>query len=275
MKVKQFLKLRGLNIFVKKIGAGDPVICLHGGPGGEHRFFLPHLEPLAQDFQLVLYDQRGCGLSEPASSADYTMAEEVETLEELRKQLGIDKLKLIGESWGSMLALLYAVKYPDHVEKLLLTAAVGATAEGFEEFKNELLARLSGEDRDMLDLVMEKMETEEAGTKELFRILDPYYVHSVDALARKTKTKSNAEINTIMGKDITEHYNLKSKLHRLADIPVLVVQGESDMLTPEKINELLMQYLPNAKLTVIKECGHWTVVEKPGEFIEIVRGFFR
>jgi proline iminopeptidase len=78
-----------------------------------------------------------------------------------------------------------------------------------------------------------------------------------------------------MGKDIMEHYNLKSDLHRLADISVLVVQGESDMITPEKINELLMQYLPNAELTVIKECGHWTVVEKPGEFIEIVRGFFR
>jgi proline iminopeptidase len=148
-------------------------------------------------------------------------------------------------------------------------------AESYILLKRQLTTRLSGEDRDMLDLVMESMETEEAGTKELFRILNPYYVHSVAALARKTKTKSNAEVNRIMGKDIMEHYNLKSDLHRLADISVLVVQGESDMITPEKINELLMQYLPNAELTVIKECGHWTVVEKPGEFIEIVRGFFR
>ncbi len=118
-----FVNIKGQKLHVNIIGDGEAIVFLHGGPGSEHRFFLPHVLPLAQKFKLVLYDQRGCGKSEHAKSNTYSMMDEVKTLELLRKELKLEKMNLFGESWGSMLALLYATTYPERVNKILLTAA--------------------------------------------------------------------------------------------------------------------------------------------------------
>lgn len=270
-----FLEINGVNIFTKIMGAGKPLVFLHGGPGGEHRFFLPHAEELVKEFQLIFYDQNGCGqsglLEDPGS---YTMQREIETLEELRKKLGIEKLNLIGESWGSMLALLYATQHPGHVDRILLTAAVGATVEGFNEFERELNSRLSEEDQRNLQDILEQMKTGAAQVDQLFNIINPYYVHSSEALERKTKTKSNPEVNAAVGKDISSHYDLRETLSLISHIPVKIVQGERDLITPQKLDELLIQYIPHAELTVLERCGHWTIVEQPDAFNEAVREFF-
>ncbi|WP_338048420.1 alpha/beta fold hydrolase [Peribacillus alkalitolerans] len=67
---ERFISVRGENIYVKILGQGEPLVFLHGGPGGEHRYFLPHLEGLAEYYQLVFYDQRGCGRSEESSDKE-------------------------------------------------------------------------------------------------------------------------------------------------------------------------------------------------------------
>lgn len=104
---------------------------------------------MADDFSLIFYDQRGCGRSErPSESNDYSMDKEVELLEELRKYLGIEKLNVLGQSWGSMLGLLYATTYPQHINKLMLVSAVGASAEGYNRFGEELWMRMSEEDKE-------------------------------------------------------------------------------------------------------------------------------
>ena len=61
MVVEKLINLGGRKVFVKIIGEGAPIVFLHGGPGSEHNFFLPHVMPLSQNFKLVLYDQTGCG----------------------------------------------------------------------------------------------------------------------------------------------------------------------------------------------------------------------
>lgn len=57
------IKINGKSIYVCVKGEGEPIIFLHGGPGGSHEYFLPHMEPLAEDYQIILYDQTGCGKS--------------------------------------------------------------------------------------------------------------------------------------------------------------------------------------------------------------------
>lgn len=272
--IEQYLDIRGSSIFMKKIGQGDPIVFLHGGPGGEHRFFLPHVEALADQYELIFYDQKGCGKSAPLEGSTlYTMNEEVQTLEELRQKLGIEKLTLFGESWGSMLALLYATSYPDHVGKLILTAAVGASSEGFTVFGNELQNRLSIEDREMLDTLSKQFQAGEVELKDIFKVLDPYYVFSKDVIHKKTNTKSNPIVNGAIGSDIRNNYDLRNQLEHIAHIPILVIQGDHDLITPLALDELLLKYIPHASLMVLENCGHWTVVEKPLEVMEAVRNF--
>jgi proline iminopeptidase len=100
--------------------AGKPAVVLHGGPGGAinttmRRFFDPGR------WRFALFDQRGCGKSRPnASLQDNTTWTLVEDIERLRKRLGVQKWTVFGGSWGSTLAIAYAIMHPDRVEALVL-----------------------------------------------------------------------------------------------------------------------------------------------------------
>ncbi|MEC2072439.1 alpha/beta fold hydrolase [Alkalihalophilus marmarensis] len=261
-------------LHVNVIGDGEAIVFLHGGPGSEHRFFLPHVLPLSQKFKLIFYDQRGCGKSNPVENNQYSMKGEIDALETLRKEMGIEKLNLFGESWGSMLALLYATSYPERVNKILLTAAIGVTTEGFSTFSKELENRLSKEDKIKLSNLEKKLKIGDAVIEDIFRVLDRYYVFSEESLKRKEKTTMNTIVNEAIGKDINENYNLTSNLDKIKNIPIVIAQGSHDILTPGLIKKLLLDHIPHAKLIEIEKCGHWTVVEKPNEIIEIANDFF-
>ncbi|WP_164669773.1 alpha/beta fold hydrolase [Virgibacillus doumboii] len=273
-KEDKFVNLNGEKIHINVIGDGKAIVFLHGGPGSEHRFFLPHVLPLSENFMLVLYDQRGCGRSELAQDSQYSIEKEVNTLELLRKELDLEKMNLFGESWGSMLALLYATKYPERVNKLFLTAAIGATAEGYKAFKKELMKRITLKDKIRLLLMDRKVKKGVTTTDDVLNILDPYYVFSKDTLSSKEKTSINDTVNRSIGEDILQNYDVTNKLHRLTDIPITVAQGSHDILPPAKLEELLIKHIPHAKLHEIQNCGHWTVVEKPDEINAIAEEFF-
>ncbi|MEO2076537.1 MAG: alpha/beta hydrolase [Bacillus sp. (in: firmicutes)] len=275
MGEEKHIRLRNEMIFTKVMGTGEPLVFLHGGPGGEHRFFLPHLQDLSQHFTLIFYDQRGCGQSEKAANEDYTMDGEVETLEALRQFFQIDQLNLVGESWGSMLALLYAAKYPEHVNKIFMTAAVGATKDGFFRFEKELMNRLSLDERKWLEEVSPKVDAGEMDVAEIFKMIDPYYVYSPDSLSKKTKTQSNARVNELLGKDIAEHYDVSKDANKFSQIPMVVAQGDHDIITPEILEEVLIHYIPHIEVREIQNCGHWSVVEKPEQVQAMIKQFFQ
>ncbi|MCA1038532.1 alpha/beta hydrolase [Bacillus infantis] len=266
--------LRNESVFVKQMGEGEPIVFLHGGPGSEHRFFLPHLEPLASQFQLVFYDQRGCGESSFSVEAVYTMDEEVETLEALRQHLEIGRLNLVGESWGSMLALLYASKYPANVSRLFLTAAVGAKTEGYENFGRLLMERLSEEELERFHQITEDYKEGKAAAADIFKVIDPYYLYDSDNLAKKTATISNSIVNSQIGEDILQNYESRISPAALADIPVMAAQGEGDILTPDMLEELLLPLIPHAAIEVIPKCGHWTAIEQPAILMEKIIDYF-
>jgi len=273
MVVEKLVNLGARKVFVKIIGDGAPIVFLHGGPGSEHSFFLPHVIPLSQNFKLVLYDQTGCGKSEPDANGLYSMNQEVMTLEMLRTELNLDKINLFGESWGSMLALLYATRYPEQVNKIFLTAAIGITSEGFRRFKEKLLSRLSLVDKFRLFKVDRARRRGRASFEDVLNILDPYYVFSKDALTAKASYRMNAVANQLISEDIENNYDLSGSTDKLSRIPIVVVQGRDDILSPKEIGKLLLNYIPHAKLYAIENSGHWVVVEKPNEINAIAQEF--
>src|SRR5690625_372087 len=243
-------------LHVNTVGDGEAIVFLHGGPGSEQRFFLPHVLPLSRQFKLVFYDQNGCGRSEPSFDNQYSMMHEVNTLELLRKELKLEKINLYGESWGSMLALLYATTYPERVNKILLTAAIGVTTEGFNTFGRELEKRFSKQDKKKLSELEGRLVTNESSLEDIFKILDPYYVYSIETLEQKEKTSINHVVNKSIGDDILKNYDITPKLDVLSKMPILVAQGSHDILTPTLVDDLLIKYIPHARLREIEKCGH-------------------
>ena len=269
-----FIKVNDYQLYVDLIGEGEPIVFLHGGPGSEHRFFLPHMVPLSKKFKLVFYDQRGCGKSDLSENDQYSMKNEVENLEALRIQLGFEKMNLFGESWGSILALLYATTYPERVNKILLTAAIGVTSTGLERFSKELEKRLTEDDKIKLSKWEKNVKIGEASIEDLLQILDPYYVFSQETLNRKEKNTFSGEVNKAIGTDIKNNYDVTGNLHKISNIPILVAQGSHDILTPSIIKELFSEHISHLQLVEIEKCGHWTVVEQPEKMCNVALSFF-
>ncbi|NMH68048.1 alpha/beta hydrolase [Bacillus sp. RO3] len=272
--MNKHLTLNGQSIYVKQFGSGEPIVFLHGGPGGSHEFFLPFAERLAEDYTVILYDQCGCGLSEKVEGNAYSIQNEVETLEALRQALGLHHMHLFGESWGSMLALSYAATYPDHVDKLMLTAAIGLTNSAYTSFKTELLKKLG---------TLEKLRFLTNGllhtvginrTKQILDLLDPYYVYSKDTLVTKKHIPFNHVVLSTISKEIEKSYNLVPHTNTLSTIPIMIAQGSHDIRTPQQIKELFYPHLPHVEVVEINESGHWTTLEQPEEMVRLMRRFF-
>jgi proline iminopeptidase len=114
----------GTRLFYRKVGQGNElVVFLHGGPGlsiGDGGY---DMEPLAQGRTVLMYDQRGGGRSEIVTDPKLLTPEyHVRDLEALRQHFKIERLKLVGLSWGAGLAALYAEEYAERVERLLLVS---------------------------------------------------------------------------------------------------------------------------------------------------------
>lgn len=117
----------GAKIYYEVMGTGqDSVIVVHGGPGAGIDSFLPSVKPLAQDFVLILYDQRGGGRSElPADTTKLQPQYYVEDLEAVRQYFGLEQMNVIAHSFGPVLVAQYARKYPHRLKRIVFNGATG------------------------------------------------------------------------------------------------------------------------------------------------------
>ena len=127
---EQRVAVNGTELFVKRLGAGEPIVVVHGGPLLEHGYLLEHLEPLAEDYELIFYDQRLSGRSAArADPGSIRLATLVDDIEALREALELGRIHLMGHSWGGMLAMRYAIAHPDNLRSLLLLDSMAASSE--------------------------------------------------------------------------------------------------------------------------------------------------
>jgi pimeloyl-ACP methyl ester carboxylesterase len=112
--------LDGIKLAAHVSGDGPPLYVLHGGPMNDHRTFSDYLDPIAEYRTLHLLDQRGCGDSDDAPAQTYTLARLARDIEDMRSGFGHETLDLLGHSYGGLIALRYALRWPDHVRTLII-----------------------------------------------------------------------------------------------------------------------------------------------------------
>jgi proline iminopeptidase len=266
------ITINGKSIYVCVKGEGEPIIFLHGGPGGSLEYFLPHMDPLAEDYQIILYDQTGCGKS---GGDTYSIEEEIHTLEGVRKALNLEKVALFGESWGSILALSYAARYPSHIHRIILTAAIGLSSRDYVTFKKAFLQKLGPYKKMLLGYYSLSPAFGVDASRKLNNLIDPYYVHSVDTLKRKKEIRYNKKALEDIGRDIEQNYNLFPSVSQIDSFPILIAHGSHDILPLAYMEENVIPYLKNAELVEIKESGHWTILEQPGQMLAMTRLFMK
>ncbi|MDZ7771177.1 MAG: alpha/beta fold hydrolase [Balneolaceae bacterium] len=125
------------------MGAGEPLMVVHGGPLLDHGYMEPWLRELSSDYRLVFMDQRLSGRSSPESdSANVTLDRFTEDIEAVRRHLGLDRVHLLGHSWGGFLALRYALAYPQSLRSLTLVSPMPPSSAHWQAEQQALSSRL-------------------------------------------------------------------------------------------------------------------------------------
>src|SRR5215207_9008169 len=167
---------------------------LHGGPGGDHSGFKPAYSPLAERMQLIYVDHRGQGRSARGPKETYTLDNNVEDLEALRIHLGLEQVVVIGVSYGGMVALAYASRYPESVSHLI--AVVTSPSYKFLERAQAILAeRGTDEQRRVGDILWAGAFESDEQLLEYYSIMGPLYSLKFDA--EKAKASRQRGIRSI------------------------------------------------------------------------------
>jgi proline-specific peptidase len=277
------IPFHGYETWCRDVGpeGGIPLLCLHGGPGSSHHYFEP-LEALAEDRRrVVVYDQLGCGNSDRPDDPDlWTVELFVDEVGAVRDALGLDRIHLLGTSWGSMLGIEYALTQPPGLVSLTLNSPPTSS----QTWQAEAL-RLRDQLPEDVKRVLAKHE--EAGTTddpeyeaaeaEFWRrhicVIDPM----PDCVRRGRAAKSRVVYEVLWG---VSEWNPTGKLrdwdvrHRLPEIrvPTLVTSGRYDECTP-KLAEEAQRGIPGAERVLFEESSHMAFVEEPERFRAVLTDF--
>lgn len=271
-----------------------PAVFLHGGPGGGispvHRgFFNP------AKYDVLLFDQRGCGQSTPHASLEAnTTWHLVADIERLREMVGVEKWQVFGGSWGSTLALAYAEKHPERVTELLLRGVYTLTrpeldwyyqfgvSEMFPDKWERFLAPIPEAERgNMMEAYHRRLTgPDRAQQIEAAKAWSLWEGETITLLPNAGNSSSfgeddfalafaRIENHFFMNAGWLEDDQLVRDAGKLKDIPGVIVHGRYDMPCPLKYAHRLAKAWPNATFHIVEGAGHSAM--EPGIADQLVR----
>ncbi len=258
-----------------------PLLALHGGPGSTHHYFAP-LKGLAGERPVVLYDQIGCGSSDRPRDVEWSVAVFREEVDAVRSQLGLDRIHLLGTSWGGMLALEHVLSGAEGIVGLILSS----TLASLDEWAAEQRVLRDALPADVVE-VLERHER--AGTYD-----DPEYEQAMEAYMdrhfyRGPKPRAELErMSTERAPDVyramqgPNEWTVTGALRgwdvrdRLGDVavPTLVIRGRYDMCT-DAIAATLVTGIRDVQEVVLEHSSHTPVLEETDRYLEVVSTFMR
>jgi proline iminopeptidase len=272
----------GRRLAYRREGEGPVLVC-HGGGPGLSSLYLGDLAGLGGELELVLLDPRGTGGStRPSDPRAYAIDDYVSDLEELREHLGLERMQLLGHSHGGIVAIAYAARHPERVERLILASTL---ARFSPEQEGAMAAAVEGHaDEPWYEDARAALEAEEAGDFETDEELAeltlrefPFYFARygdeerayLDTLRGDTP---NADALRLFNQEQVPTFDLRPELPRIA-APTLVITGEVDFITGPLSAAELSEGITGAETVLLPGCGHFIFVEAPGVFRDAVLAF--
>lgn len=265
------ITVNGVRLFVEVLGpklrADGPrsvevptVLALHGGPS-DHGHMIPMVAALRDVAQVVMYDHRGCGRSEPGDPALWTMEQWADDVVGVCDVLGIDKPVVFGHSFGGMVAQQYAVRHPGHASKLVFAGTgprwdAAMSAEGFRAQGGDSAADA------FAAWVDNPNPNTTAGFLQNCRHL---YTTSgrMDADAEARTVTNVPLLFDFFGREV-RRFDVTAGLADVT-VPVLILGGEKDPVMPPSYQDELQTALPNARVVrhSFPNCGHTLAGDAP------------
>lgn len=272
------------SIYIEQSGfsEGIPVLYIHGGPGGgssdnHRRYFDP------EKYRIIIFDQRGCGKSEPSPSIhNNTTSDLIDDIEKIRQHLSIDNWLVCGGSWGTTLSLLYAIKHPDNVLGFVLRGIFLATQQEYDwlykkdgaqrffpEYYQDFIKPLAPEYKDDPILGYQKIFSSNNEVA-IIAASKAWYLWEL-----RLSTIEHQHIGTAQVEDshqalcmaqLSHHYfsnkcflnenYIIENIDKISDIPAIIIHGRYDMVCQLTQADKLTKAWTNASLQILPQAGH-------------------
>ncbi|MGA9838899.1 MAG: proline iminopeptidase-family hydrolase [Thermoplasmata archaeon] len=279
-----FVPVHGYRLYWKSVGdpgSAGTLVTLHGGPGGTHDYLLSFADMVAHGYRVVFYDQLGCGKSDrPRDEAEYSVDRDVEDLDELRRALGIDRMHLLGSSYGGLLAIAYALAHPEPIVTLTSASGLADVPLTVRE-----MARLCRELPPPLPAFLDRH-----GARGEFQ--HPEYLAAVGEFYRRHLCRISpwpAEVTYTIEHGNSPKYRVMNgpneftitgtirdwdQSARLGEIriPTLVTTGRYDEVTPV-VAESIHRGIPGSELVLFTESSHTAFWEERARYMDVLQRF--
>lgn len=269
-------------VFFQRYGGerGTPLVCVHGGPGFTS-YYLEPISALSDRMPIITYDQAGCGRSRREGARKlFSVDGFVDELEDLRRELGIEKMCLLGHSFGGLIVGEYALRYPERVERLVF-ACVSIDIPRWVEDGRRLVGGLSLMQRMLL---REGARSGTTSSSEYLAALGAYYrkhiygCEGVPEEVRRSEVEADAQTyqivwgtNELVVDGLVKGYSLAPRLSSL-HCPCLFMCGRYDEATPEA-HEYFASLVPGALFHVFEQSAHHPFATESEESIRVLREF--
>jgi proline-specific peptidase len=277
-----FVNVTGGRVWYRIVerGSGTPLLTLHGGPGVPHDYLEP-LEHLGDERPVVFYDQLGCGRSErPSDSSLWRVDRFVEELAQVRAALGLERIHLLGQSWGTMLATEYLLTGPAGVRSVMMAnpaisvprfiADVSRLRRALPEFARKALDRCSA--REGATSAEYQVATLEFYRRHVCR-LDPWpdaFNRSVAGMGAKSYEAMWGP-NEFTATGVLKDFDRTARLGEIK-LPMLFLAGRYDETTPEAA-AYYQSLVPGSELVIFEKSSHMPQLEETERYLAVVRDF--
>ncbi len=267
------MAVRGIALYTRVEGQGQPIVFMHGGPGADHSTLLP-LRPLSETNTLIFYDHRCNGRSLGPDVTSMTWDNLTADADALREALGFEKWAVFGHSFGGMVALEYAFRYPQRISHLIL-ADTCADITWVQQNAPAVLAQ-----RGYSRAVVESARRFFNGQIKPYEMLPclfrfgKAYTYSFNLLhtLQGLTVRINAHAQIFGFGTLLKGWNVMDKLSTLS-MPTLVMAGRHDFQFPPEHQMQMAALIPHAQLEIIEEAGHNAPMEHPRQAIQLIKKF--
>jgi proline iminopeptidase len=250
--------------------------ALHGGPGGDHSGFKPAFSPLAERMQVIYVDHRGQGRSAKGDPDRYTLDENVEDLEALRQYLGLGPIVSIGTSYGGMVSMAHAARYPASVSHLV--CVVTAAHSGFAARAQEIVRERGTPEQQQVSAMLWEGSLDTVEKMERFYdVMGPLYSTTYDPHAsrdgrRRTLHEPLALNRAFRPGGFLRDYDIRPELSCIT-AKTLILAGRHDWICPPEFSEEIQRLIPGSDLRIFEGSSHSIRADEPQAMMDAIKGF--
>lgn len=281
-----WLSFRGYNVWYQIVGAREeagrlPLLCLHGGPGATHHYLEPLQAMARTGRRVIFYDQLGCGQSDqPDDPSMWTVELFIDEINVVRQTLGLERIHLLGQSWGGMLAMEYMLTKPAGVASLTVASSPASMIQWVQE-ANRLREALPPEVQQTLLKHEAEGTTDDPAYQEA--MLEFYYRHVCrivpfpDYVQRTFEQMGQQVYNTMNGPSefhvvgTLKNWDIRHRLGEIA-VPTLVTSGRHDEATP-LIAGTVHEGIPRSEWVIFEESSHMAHAEEQTRYMQVLDDF--